>query len=97
MTPASVRWWDDRRVIDATPWATLLLLESANVAQLVRMWSVRSAEGQSVPGWLSVTVALLLWANYYRVTRQRTALLSTLVGVVMNLLVVSSVLYFQHR
>lgn len=92
-----MRFLSDPRWVDKTPILTTLLLEAANVQQLVRMWSEGSAEGQSITGWLSVNVALLLWLNFYRVVTPHAtwAIRGTLFGVVMNAAVILTVAWFQ--
>jgi hypothetical protein len=77
---------------------TTLLLEYANVGQLYRMWTERTAAGQSLWSWLSVGCALVLWCNFYRVCcpRERFALWATMFGVGMNLAVVLTVIWFRY-
>jgi hypothetical protein len=95
----TLRWWSDPKWVDKTPIVTTLLLEGANVAQLIRMWTERSALGQSLVGWLSVSFALVLWYNFYRVVTPaaRWARWATLFGIGMNALVCLSVMYFRLR
>jgi hypothetical protein len=59
------------------------------------MWTEKTAAGQSLTAWISVCIALLLWANVYRAQRMKTALYATLLGVLMNLLVVATVVYWR--
>lgn len=85
----------EERAIDLIPIATTILLEGANVSQLIRMWTEHTAAGQSLLAWLSVCLALGLWAFYYWRKGLRTALWATLGGIVMNLAVVASVIYWR--
>lgn len=92
------RWRTDPKVVDKTPIVTVFLLEGANIQQMWRMWTERSAEGQSITGWLSVNVALWLWLNFYLVFNRdnKFAIWGTAVGVVLNALVVLTVVYFRY-
>jgi multidrug transporter EmrE-like cation transporter len=92
------RWLSNPRYVSWTPVITTGLLESANVAQLVEMWTERTAAGQNLWGWLMVTGALCCWYNYYRVITptELKAQYATLVGIGFNLSVVGSVLYFKY-
>lgn len=86
-------------LVEKTPIATTLLLEGANVGQLWRMWTERTAEGQSLLGWILVWIALVLWWNFYRVItpKQHWARWATAFGVFMNSLVILTVLYWRYR
>lgn len=83
-------------LIILTPWLTTFLLEAANVQQLYRMWTEKTAEGQSLWGWVCVFLALCLWSNFYRHHKLRGAFYATLLGVLMNSLVVASVIYWRY-
>jgi hypothetical protein len=91
------RPWSRPAWVAKTPILTTLLLEAANVSQLWRMWTERSAEGQSLAGWALVTAALLLWWNFYRVCTpdQIIARRACVVGIAFNLAVVATVTYFR--
>jgi hypothetical protein len=56
------------------------------------------AAGQSLWGWLSVNIALLLWCNFYRVCcpAQKLAFWAPVVGWVLNSCVVLTVIYFRY-
>jgi hypothetical protein len=89
------------RLTALTPLLTTLLLEWANVGQLWRMWTVKSALGQNVWSWLCVHLALWLWLNFYIVimppSKGRTlAVTGTTVGIVLNGAVVLTVAYFRY-
>lgn len=87
-----------RELVERTPIVTTMLLEAANVQQLQRMWTERTAAGQSLTAWLSVSAALLLWLNFYRVVtpQAKWAIRGTAVGVAMNALVILTVIYFRY-
>jgi uncharacterized protein with PQ loop repeat len=78
------------------PVAAQVLLEWANVSQLVRMWREHTAAGQSLVGWLSVFAALLLFLAFYRHKRLTTVVYTTAFGLLMNTLVILTVLYFRR-
>lgn len=90
----------NERFLLATPFLTTLLLENGNIQQLLQMWTERTAEGQSLLGWISVQIALLLWFNFYgnklEGSSRKTALLATAVGCVFNFSVILSVVYFRY-
>lgn len=91
--------WDNLKWVRKTPILTPLFLEGANIEQIRRMVGEQTAEGQSIFAWLMVTAALLLWLNFYRVCvpeeDRKWAVISTSIGVVFNLLVVATVVYFR--
>jgi len=92
------QWRTNPKVVDKTPIVTVFLLEGANIQQMWRMWTERSAEGQSITGWLSVNIALWLWLNFYLVFNRENkfAIWGTAVGIVLNALVVLTVVYFRY-
>lgn len=55
-----------KKLIPRIPLVTSFIFATAYVAQVVRMWTERSALGQSVFGWIQVGVALVLFYVYYR-------------------------------
>lgn len=87
-------------LVGKTPLLTTFLLEFANAGQLWRMWAEHSAAGQNVWSWAMVNVALLLFLNFYRVNNKNGcmnfAIIGTLIGVVMNLGVIFTILYFRY-
>lgn len=91
-----VSFWRRFDWVDKTPIVTTVLLESANVQQLYRMWTEHSALGQSLTAWICVNVALLLWLNFYRVKKLKWALYSTIFGVTLSSLVSLTVFYFRY-
>lgn len=85
-------------IVNKTPIITIFLLEGANVQQIFEMWNKHSSLGQSLWGWVSVGIALVLWANFYRVIcpKEKIAFYSTIFGIVMNICVIISVIYFKY-
>lgn len=81
-----------------TPVLTTLLLESANVQQLWRMWTEHTAAGQSLTAWVCVNIALLLWLNFYLVItpEAKWAIRGTAFGVCLNAAVILSVFYWRY-
>jgi len=88
----------NRSLVDKTPIITTFLLELANINQMIRMWSEWTAEGQSLWGWITVNIALILWLNFYLVFNRdnKFAIWGTAVGIFMNSCVIMSVIYFRY-
>lgn len=84
-------------VVDKFPLGTTVLLEGANAAQLIRMWTEKSALGQSVIGWSLVWLALVMWFTYYWVTvpEKKLPRYCTGFGILVNSSVVLTVIYFR--
>jgi uncharacterized protein with PQ loop repeat len=93
-----MKFYNNPLVVNKTPLITVVLLESANLFQLIRMWSEQSVVGQSLQGWICVNIALILWLNYYRVIlpKEKIAFYSTLFGILMNSLVILTVVFFRY-
>lgn len=93
-----MRPWSNRPLVSKTPLATVFLLEHANAQQIYRMWSEGTAEGQSLVGWCSVWIALVLWLNFYRVITpdEKFAFWATAVGIALNTCVIASVVWFRY-
>jgi hypothetical protein len=53
-----VKFWRAPHWVSYTPIATTCLLETANLGQIVRMWTYHTAAGQSLTSWCCVNVAL---------------------------------------
>jgi hypothetical protein len=89
------RPWNDPFHVSYMPIATTCLLETANLGQIVRMWTNRTAAGQSLTS--CVNVALWLWAHWYRVLKpeQKIARFTIKVGITLNTCVILSVAYFR--
>lgn len=86
------------RVVDKFPLITTVLLEGANAAQLARMWTEKSALGQSVTGWSLVWLALVMWFAYYLVIvpEKKLPRYCTAFGILVNSSVVLTVIYFRY-
>jgi len=93
-----IRFYDDPEWVGRTPLLTVLLLESANIGQMVRMWAYHTAAGQSLISWLCVNLALWLWGNFYRVItpEQKWARRCNAVGITLNTGVILTVAYFRY-
>ncbi len=92
-------WLRTRKaLVDKTPILTTFLLEGANLQQLYRMWTEKTAAGQSITAWVSVNLALLLWLNFYLVFNRdnKYAIWGTTVGIGLNGLVIATVAYFRY-
>jgi len=87
----------NRNFVEKTPIITTLLLEYANVGQLTRMWSKKSALGQNIWSWIAVHIALWLWLNFNRVMLPSAhwARRATILGIILNGAVILSVAYFR--
>lgn len=93
----SVPFWRRPSLVSKTPLITTFLLEWANLSQLWRMWGEGTAEGQSLMGWVSVNLALILWLNFYLTFNrdQKFAIWGTAFGIGMNTAVIGTVLWFR--
>lgn len=98
MLRALQTWRSEPRLVEKTPILTVLLLEGANIGQIIRMWTERTAEGQNLWSWVSVNIALLLWLNFYLVfnREQKFAIWATAAGVFLNACVIASVIWFRY-
>ena len=87
-----------RPLVDKTPFVAVLLLEFANIQQLIRMWTEWTAAGQSLWGWVCVNIALWLWLNFYLTFNRENkfAVYGTAFGIFMNSMVIATVLLFRH-
>jgi hypothetical protein len=65
--------------------------------QLWRMWSTHTAAGQSIPGWIVMFAALLIFLNFYRVCcpKEKLAYWGTVAELVLNATVIASVTYLR--
>lgn len=93
-----IRQRRDPAWVGKVPIVTTFLLEAANVQQLVRMWTERTAAGQSLTAWMSVNVALWLWLQFYHTFTpdQRLAIWGTRVGIALNSAVILTVVFFRY-
>jgi uncharacterized protein with PQ loop repeat len=81
--------------VELLPVLSTVLLEWANIGQLIRMWTERTAAGQSLQAWVSVCLALLCFLVYYHKKGLRVPFWTTIIGVLMNIAVCSTVVYFR--
>ena len=88
---------DDKEIVKYTPILTTVLLESAAISQMIRMFREGAADDQSLLGWIMIWCALLLWFNWYRVftPEQKFAKWSTIGGMVINTLGIASIVWFR--
>lgn len=93
-----MRFLNNKKLFSFTPVATMFMIESANIQQVVQMFIQKSSEGQSISGWICIIIALLMWANFYRLfnPEQKMAFWSALVGVFINTFVVLTIIYFRY-
>jgi uncharacterized protein with PQ loop repeat len=91
-------WYRRPELVDKTPLISVALLEAANIQQLIRMWTERTAAGQSLTAWVTVNIALWLWLNFYLTFNRQNkfAIWGTALGILMNALVCLSVLFFRY-
>lgn len=89
--------FNNQRLVSLTPLVTAVIFETANIGQIIEMWRKRSAEGQSVFSWCIITLALMLWYNFYRVKTpdEKIAIYMTGVAIIMNWIVIGTVIYFK--
>jgi hypothetical protein len=87
-----------KKWVSKFPLLSTLLLEIANISQLVRMWTEHSALGQSLLGWAAVWCALVLWYTYYKVMlpTEKIPRYCQFVGILMNSAVICTVTYFRY-
>lgn len=93
-----MRWWDNPVWVGRTPIVTSILLDGGAIGQVIRMWKERSALGQSLTSWTAVVLALVLWANFYRVLTpdQWWARFTIKISIALNLIVVGSVIWWRY-
>lgn len=96
--PKGTPWYLRKEVCVYAPVLATALLEYANVGQLWRMWTERTAAGQSVTSWFAVFLALACYNQFYRVCvpDQKWAYRMNVLGMVMNLSVCLTVIYFRY-
>ncbi len=89
--------WDSKKWVSRTPVISAVLVESANLSQLNRIWAEHSAQGQSLQAWLCVGLALLVRWNFYRVTLpdHRLARICVIGSMVLNTALIASVVWFN--
>src|SRR3982751_5835424 len=86
-----------QRVVSKFPICTSFLLEGANIGQIWRMWSEKSALGQSVVSWVLVNIALWLWVTFFivKTPKEHFAIFFQSLGILINFLVILSVVYWR--
>jgi uncharacterized protein with PQ loop repeat len=89
--------WNDPIFMKRAPIVATILLEYANVGQLIRMWTYKTAAGQSLTAWFAVFLALCCYNQFYRIVtpEQIWARRMSFVGILMNSAVCLTVLYFR--
>lgn len=89
--------WNNPVWVSRTPIATSLLLDGGAIGQIIRMWREKSALGQSLLSWMAVILALVLWANFYRVITptQYWARLTILLSIALNVGIVASIVWWR--
>jgi uncharacterized membrane protein YbaN (DUF454 family) len=95
---ALIEFFSNKQIWKNSPFFTTFLLETANVGQIMRMWTERTAAGQSLTSWICVGTALACWANWYRLftPEQKIARNTCLFGMLVNATVISTVIYFRY-
>lgn len=93
-----MKFWNNPKIVTCSPIVTTCLIESANVGQMVHMWTYHTAAGQSLWSWILVNIALWIWGNFYRVImpEESIARLSIRAGIVLNMGVILSVIYWRY-
>ena len=89
--------WNNHKWVGRSPFVTAILVESANISQLWRIWAEGSALGQSLIAWLCVGLALLLRWNFYRVVapKQWLARWCIIGSLVINVALIISVILYR--
>lgn len=90
--------WNNKKWVARTPLLSTLLVESANLIQLARVWREGTGQGQSILAWVCIGLALVVRFNYYRVIlpNQRLARLCVLVGMVINVALIFSLFIIRR-
>ena len=91
--------WNNHKWVCRTPLVTAILVESANISQLLRIWREGSSTGQSLLAWICVGIALLLRWNFYRVIApsQWLARLCIIGSLLINAVLIASVIAYGGR
>lgn len=92
-----MKWISDKKIVAKTPIVTVILLEFANIGQIINIIKEKSSTDHSLVSWILVCLALILWLNFYRVIcpEQKIAFYSTLVGIFINLSLIFTIIYFR--
>jgi len=91
-------FWRNPQWMNKAPVVSSILLEGANLGQLVRMWTEKTAAGQSLISWCMVSAALCIYLQFYRVCTpgQKWAVRMTAFGVAFNAAVILTVVWFRY-
>ncbi|HLK85410.1 MAG TPA: hypothetical protein VKT27_02810 [Candidatus Binataceae bacterium] len=93
-----MKFWNDPKYVSQIPYVTTALFSFGALSQLYRMWAYRTAAGQSLVGWSVVTLALVLFLQFYRVIipKEKVAFYSCLGETFLYAAVIASIVYFRH-
>jgi uncharacterized membrane protein YbaN (DUF454 family) len=92
------RFLNNQRLVSLTPIFASCIFETASAGQIFEMWRQHSALGQSIFSWSIITLALLMWLNFYRVKtpNEKIAIWMTVFAICTNAIVISTVAYFKY-
>lgn len=84
-------------IVSKYPMAAGLLFFANTVSQIIRIWVNESSKDQSLLGWSSLTLALIILLVFYRVCcpTEKYMFWSTIVEILANLFLIGSVIVFQ--
>lgn len=90
--------WNNPKAVKQVPLITMFLFDGGAIGQIIRMWTVRSALGQSLISWIGVSFGLFLWVNYYRIMTPELKLprYSALFSACINSCVWLTIIYFRY-
>jgi len=85
------------RIIGYFPVLSTILIDLANIGHIIRMFQEKSSAGQNPYSYLMVILALVLWAEFYRVRtpEEKIARWTAWFGVMFNLAVLGAVYWYQ--
>ena len=85
-------------LVSKTPLIATSIFMVADSSQIVRMFSEGSAKGQSLWGWLSIIIALSMYAIFFRVKtpNERLAFWCTVANVIVVSFIAITVVYFRY-
>jgi hypothetical protein len=92
-----MKWYNDSKYVSKIPLLTTILFGYGAVCQMWRMWTTHTAAGQSIFGWVCVTLALMLFLQFYRIItpKEKIAFYSCLAEVFLYFGVIGSIIYFR--
>ncbi len=90
---------NDPKIISKTPILSIGLMQISNLFQMYKIWSEKSADGQSLVGWILVEIALFIWLHFYYICcpKETTAIFSNYLAIIINFLVILSIIKFQIK